>query len=192
MDSTQSRRHFLTTLSAAGAAGIFGSRRSLADEAPPETTTIRLAKIPSICIAPQYVCRGAAARGGLHGRALCAGATAGRCRGIARGEVDFSLHFSPEFIIPVDAGSRSRSLAGCMPDATSFSRTKPSAPSRPEGQECRHVPARSSGSPVPGRSWPAMSGSILHKDIDWVDERYGQANGAFQRRKDRCVSRLSA
>ena len=55
MDSTQSRRHFLTTLSAAGAAGIFGCRGSLAEEPPPEVTTIRLAKIPSICIAPQYV-----------------------------------------------------------------------------------------------------------------------------------------
>ena len=31
------------------------AQSSFAQEAPPETTTIRLAKIPGICIAPQYV-----------------------------------------------------------------------------------------------------------------------------------------
>ena len=39
---SQNRRHFLTSLSAAGAAGIFGARGALAGEGPPETTTIRL------------------------------------------------------------------------------------------------------------------------------------------------------
>ena len=40
----------------AAAAGVLGARASLADEGPPETTTIRLRPvIPAICIAPQYV-----------------------------------------------------------------------------------------------------------------------------------------
>jgi NitT/TauT family transport system substrate-binding protein len=51
----QSRRDFLTTLSAAGAAGVLGVRTSLADEGPPETTTIRLKKQTAICFAPLYV-----------------------------------------------------------------------------------------------------------------------------------------
>jgi NitT/TauT family transport system substrate-binding protein len=51
----QNRRRFLTTLSSAGAAGIVGDSDLLAQEAPPETTTIRLTQIPGICIAPQYV-----------------------------------------------------------------------------------------------------------------------------------------
>jgi hypothetical protein len=42
MQAMQNRRHFLATLSAAGATGVLGSGRSLADEGPPETTTIRL------------------------------------------------------------------------------------------------------------------------------------------------------
>ena len=42
MHIMQSRRDFLATLSAAGAAGVLGARASLADEGPPETTTIRL------------------------------------------------------------------------------------------------------------------------------------------------------
>ena len=43
----QSRRDFLASLSAAGAAGVLGTRASFADEAPLEITTIRLAKIPA-------------------------------------------------------------------------------------------------------------------------------------------------
>ena len=42
MQIIQSRRDFLASLSAAGAAGVLGARGSLADEGPPETTTIRL------------------------------------------------------------------------------------------------------------------------------------------------------
>jgi len=55
MQTTQSRRSFLATLSSAGAAGLIGAPPSFAQEAPPETTTIRLARSRSICIAPQYI-----------------------------------------------------------------------------------------------------------------------------------------
>lgn len=55
MQSTQTRRRLLATLSSAMAAGVIGDARVSAQEAPPETTTIRLAKIPGICVAPQYV-----------------------------------------------------------------------------------------------------------------------------------------
>ena len=47
-----SRRRVLATLSSATAAGLIGGARGVAQEAPPETTTVRLAKIPGICIAP--------------------------------------------------------------------------------------------------------------------------------------------
>jgi NitT/TauT family transport system substrate-binding protein len=55
MRSTQSRRRFLSTLSSFGAASLIGAQDSFAQEPPPETTTIRLAKIPGVCVAPQYV-----------------------------------------------------------------------------------------------------------------------------------------
>ena len=56
MQSTQSRRRFLATLSSAGVAGLdWCTPIRLPQEAPPETTTVRFAKIPGICIAPQYV-----------------------------------------------------------------------------------------------------------------------------------------
>ena len=54
--TTQSRRRFLTALSLAGAAGLVQPRRIFAAENALETTTVRLAKAPVICLAPQYVC----------------------------------------------------------------------------------------------------------------------------------------
>ena len=50
------RRDFLRGIGIAGAASAMGyGPKLLAAEAPPETTRIRLTKIPSICLAPQYV-----------------------------------------------------------------------------------------------------------------------------------------
>ena len=42
MQIMQSRRHFLTSLSLAGAAGLVGASKPLRAEPPPETTTVRL------------------------------------------------------------------------------------------------------------------------------------------------------
>src|SRR6266446_9902272 len=55
MNMTQSRRRFLSALSSVGALGLVGARPSLAQDGPPETTTVRLGKIYGICIAPQLV-----------------------------------------------------------------------------------------------------------------------------------------
>ena len=55
----QDRRHFMktgfsaATAGLAGVAALSGAHRSLADEAPPETTSVRLPKIPGYtCLAP--------------------------------------------------------------------------------------------------------------------------------------------
>jgi NitT/TauT family transport system substrate-binding protein len=51
-----SRRRFLGGLTLAGTAGLLGLHpRPIAAEPPPETTTLRLTRIPTICAAPQYV-----------------------------------------------------------------------------------------------------------------------------------------
>ena len=53
MQILPSRRDFLTGASWAAAAGVFGVRSSLADEAPPETTALRLRLNSNIiCEAP--------------------------------------------------------------------------------------------------------------------------------------------
>ena len=70
MRISQSRRAFLATLSAAGAATVLRSRSTLADEGPPEVTTIRIRLDPGAeikligggvdtpdCISPEYVAK---------------------------------------------------------------------------------------------------------------------------------------
>ena len=69
MRISQSRRAFLATLSAAGAATVLRSRSTLADEGPPEVTTIRIQREPNEmtliggavdtpdCISPEFVAK---------------------------------------------------------------------------------------------------------------------------------------
>jgi NitT/TauT family transport system substrate-binding protein len=55
MQVIQSRRDFLAHLSAAGVASVLPARASVADEGPPETSTIRLAYYSNNCLAPLLV-----------------------------------------------------------------------------------------------------------------------------------------
>ena len=101
----QDRRRFLATMSSAGAASLIGARSSFAQEALPETTTVRLAKIAGICIAPQYVADELLrAEGFTDIRFVATDAGIPAALSLARGEVDFTANYAPTFIIPIDAG----------------------------------------------------------------------------------------
>jgi NitT/TauT family transport system substrate-binding protein len=102
MKTIQSRRRFLTTLSSAGAAGLVGPSHSLAQEAPPETTTIRLTKIPGICIAPQYVAEELLKSEGFSDVQYVDGG-ANIYPTFASGKVDISMAFVAPFIVQLDA-----------------------------------------------------------------------------------------
>ncbi|MGH6895109.1 MAG: ABC transporter substrate-binding protein [Geminicoccaceae bacterium] len=115
MQLIQNRRDFLASLSAAGAAGVLGTRRSFAHEGPPETTTVRLSKIPGICIAPQYIAEELLAAEGFTDVQYVDLPAAIQHAGLARGEFDFSLHFAAPLVIPLDAGEPITVLAGVHP-----------------------------------------------------------------------------
>ena len=105
MQSTQSRRCFISTLSSVGAASFVGARHLFAQERPPETTTVRLAKIPGICIAPQYVAEDLLrAEGFTDIRYVATNPGIPAALSLARGEVDFTANYAPTFVIPIDAG----------------------------------------------------------------------------------------
>src|SRR5689334_20084536 len=55
MPMLQTRRRFMSSASAAGIAGLLGTAPALADEGPPETTTIRIGYDSSICLAPDFI-----------------------------------------------------------------------------------------------------------------------------------------
>jgi NitT/TauT family transport system substrate-binding protein len=58
MKQAPTRRCVLATLSSAAAMSLIGGANGSAQEAPPEVKSIRLVRVPGICIAPQYVAEG--------------------------------------------------------------------------------------------------------------------------------------
>jgi NitT/TauT family transport system substrate-binding protein len=112
MKIAQSRRDFLAAASAAGAMGVLGPRGSLADEAPPETTSVRLSKIPGICIAPQYVVEELLRAEGFTDVRYIAVEAGRHSERMARGELDFSLNFAAPLVLSIDAGDPITVVAG--------------------------------------------------------------------------------
>jgi NitT/TauT family transport system substrate-binding protein len=112
MQPTQNRRRFLATLSSAGAVGLIAGRNSFAEEAPPETTTIRLIKNAGICVAPQYVADELLRGEGFTDIQYVMRSPAAMAEAIGRGEVDLSLHFAALLIPAIDAGEAITVLAG--------------------------------------------------------------------------------
>jgi NitT/TauT family transport system substrate-binding protein len=113
MHTMQSRRDFLATLSAAGAGGILGAPRSLADEGPPEVTTLRLRRDPSICVAPWYIAEDLLrAEGFTDVRYVPVQEGPPQNQMIARGDIDFSLYFSASLVARLEEGLRVTALAG--------------------------------------------------------------------------------
>jgi NitT/TauT family transport system substrate-binding protein len=105
MQSKQSRRALLRTLSSAAAAAAIGRRSASAEEAPPETTRVRLAKNAGICIAPQYVAEELLRAEGFTDIGYVASVPGiSAALSLARGEFDFTANFAPTLIIPIDSG----------------------------------------------------------------------------------------
>jgi NitT/TauT family transport system substrate-binding protein len=111
----QSRRDFISTLSAAGAASVLGSRASLADEGPPETTTIRLRRDPSICVAPWYVAEDLLRAEGFTEIIYVPAHGPSQAEMIARGELDFALWETGTVAFRLDAGVPITAVAGVHP-----------------------------------------------------------------------------
>ena len=104
MMMTQTRRRFLTLTALAGAAGVLRPSRIRAAEPPLETTTVRLAKIPVICFAPQYVCEALLRAEGFTDVRYVDTTVAALSEDLARGGSDFASNLSLDSISAIDAG----------------------------------------------------------------------------------------
>ena len=111
MDTNQTRRRFLSALSFAGA-GLVGAGPLTAQQAPLETTRIRLAKSATICQAPQYVAEELLCAEGFTDIEYLVRPPAVLAPALSRGEVQFSLHFSAPSIAAIDAGEALTIIAG--------------------------------------------------------------------------------
>jgi NitT/TauT family transport system substrate-binding protein len=113
MQIIQSRRNFLAGLSAAGTISTLGAGAALADEPPPETTTIRLILDPSICVAPWYIAEDLLRAEGFTDVSYVP-VPEGPLQDqlIARGEIDVSLYFPATLVFRWDEGLPVTVLAG--------------------------------------------------------------------------------
>ena len=102
MSVVQSRRHFLAALSSITAAAVTGSSRSFAQEASPETSTIRLGKNDGICIAPQYIANELLRLEGFIDVQHVTRLPTDMSTAIGRGDVDFSLEFAAQLIPAIE------------------------------------------------------------------------------------------
>ncbi|HKQ24760.1 MAG TPA: ABC transporter substrate-binding protein [Burkholderiales bacterium] len=108
------RREFVKGLAAvAGSAGLFGlDPRQAAAEPLPETTRIRLAQIPGICVAPQYVAEELLRAEGFADVQYVKVESGAMYKAFGAGEIDISMAFVAPFIIQVDVGNPLLLLAG--------------------------------------------------------------------------------
>ena len=120
----QNRRHFLKTGISVAAAGLAGAaalttaRRTLAEEAPPETTSVRLLsfKNDTTCVAPLDILDDLLRDEGFADVRYVPGADSdiGADR-VANGDVDFCQDFAATTIPKIDAGVPALMLAGVHP-----------------------------------------------------------------------------
>jgi NitT/TauT family transport system substrate-binding protein len=113
MRTIQTRRRFLASFSSVGAASLIACGNSSAQEAPPETTTIKLAKNRTLCIAPQYVVEDLLRLEGFTDvQYVAADAGRGQSEAVARGDIDLTLQFSALTLLPIDADANIVIIAG--------------------------------------------------------------------------------
>src|SRR5690348_9211397 len=112
------RREWIRALGVAGASSLVGwPWRSAFAEPPPETTRIRIGKVPTVCLSPQYVAAellrsegfrdieyessGASAIGGVPG-----------AEALGEGRIDIGMNFAAPLAVAIDRGSPIVLLAG--------------------------------------------------------------------------------
>ena len=111
------RRDLLLAGACAASTALFWSAaarlRAEVTDPPLETTTIRLAKNPSICIAPQYVVSDLLnAEGFTNVVYVESDAGLEQTKAVANGDLDFTLHFSGPLLLEIDRGLGITVVAG--------------------------------------------------------------------------------
>jgi NitT/TauT family transport system substrate-binding protein len=111
MHIMQSRRHFLANASLAATASVVGGRIPLADDGPPETTTIRLNWYPNICLAPGFISEDLLRAEGFTDVRYVRDPDLPN-DAVARGEIDFDFDTAAWVVAHLDAGEQILALSG--------------------------------------------------------------------------------
>ena len=119
------RRDLLLAGACAASTALFWSvaarLRAEGSNPPPETTTIRLAKSPSICIAPQYVVSDLLNAEGFTNVVYVETDLGGAKEKLGKGDLDFNLEFSGPFVLRSIGALALPFWPGFMSAASSYS-----------------------------------------------------------------------
>jgi NitT/TauT family transport system substrate-binding protein len=170
MQLVQSRRDFLATASKAAAAGVLGGRRALADEGPPEVTTIRLRRDPSICVAPWYIAEDLLRAEGFSDiQYVPVQSGVAYSQMIGRGELDFALGDAATQIARLDAGVPITALAGVHAGCFELFAHEPIRTISDLRGKKVGIDVLGSGKHRYVAIMAASVGLDPHKDIEWVE-----------------------
>jgi NitT/TauT family transport system substrate-binding protein len=166
------RRDVLVAAGATAGAGVIWSAqrpRAQTQEAPPETTRIRIARSQSLCVMPQYVVDELLAAEGItqidyvvtdSGPILS--------EAIASGQIDFSMHFSGPLVLLLDRGRKVTMLAGVHVGCFElFAKDGIDSVADLKGRSVG-TPALESSAHVFISAMAALVGLDPAKDINWV------------------------
>jgi NitT/TauT family transport system substrate-binding protein len=182
MSASQTRRRFVASASAAGVAGVLGSMPALADEGPPETTTIRLARDPTICVAPGQIAEALLRAEGFTDVRYEHVSHSGDA--VVRGEIDFAFETAAWVVSHLAVGRPITALAGVHSGCYELFAHEPV-------RTIAELRGRRVGIPQqPGSSGHLLLASIAahvgldpRTDIDWVTTPGGDFLEAFANRE---------
>ena len=114
MPIMQTRRRFLSTLSLAGAAGLVRPPAVFGAEGRLETTSVRLAKMPDMCMAPQLVAQELLREEGFTDVQYIDTTNDQLGKAVAAHNVDLTLTYIQQALGEIDRGSPITMVAGIM------------------------------------------------------------------------------
>ena len=166
----QTRRDFATTLAGVGAAGFAGTREALADEGPPETTTVRLRRDPSVCAAPWFIGEDLLrAEGFTDFRNVPVQSGPALTQAFARGEIDFALLFAGATVRYLDDGAPIAAVGGVHTGCFELFAHEPIRAIRDLKGKKVGIDVLGSGKYVYVALMAAYVGLDPRKDIEWIE-----------------------
>ena len=112
MAMIHTRRRLLGGMALSVPAALLPLRRAAAVEPPPETSTIRLSKHPTICFAPQYVCEELLRAEGFTDIRWVDIPNPSIWQELGIGQIDFASNLSLNHIIAIDKGASITIVSG--------------------------------------------------------------------------------
>jgi NitT/TauT family transport system substrate-binding protein len=179
MHIMQSRRDFLASASLI-AASVLGSRTSLADEAPPEVTTLRLSTYPNICLAPGFIADELLRAEGFTDIRRTPNTP---LDAVARGEVDFEFDTAAWVVAHLDDGQPVTALSGVHSGCYELFANEPIQTIRDLKGKKLGIDRLGSGAHLLLTIMAAQVGLDPHKDIEWVASLDGSLTALLAERR---------